>query len=118
MTARADWPAEFLHYAASERGLSPHTIDGYRRDLRQLAEFLDAYHGGDGWSWDGLDRLTIRSFLGWLESRGLARSSVQRKLAAVRAFYAFLHRTGRVDANPAKLVRAMPLLPIRSPGAV
>jgi len=64
------------------------------------------YHGGAGWSWDGLDRLTIRSFLGALESRGFARSSVQRKLAAIRAFYAFLHRTGRVDANPARLVRA------------
>lgn len=100
------WRADFLRYAASERRLSPNTIDGYRRDLAQFATFLDEYNGGAGWSWDGLDRLTIRSFLGALESRGLARSSVQRKLAAIRAFYAFLHRTGRVDANPAKLVRA------------
>lgn len=105
MTEGADWRDDFLRYAASERRLSPNTIDGYRRDLAQFATFLDAYHGG-GWTWDGLDRLTIRSFLGELESRGLARSSVQRKLAAVRAFYAFLHRTGRVDANPARLVRA------------
>jgi len=100
------WRADFLRYAASERRLSPNTIDGYRRDLAQFAMFLDEYHGGAGWSWDGLDRLTIRSFLGALESRGFARSSVQRKLAAIRAFYAFLHRTGRVDANPARLVRA------------
>lgn len=77
----------------------------YRRDLEDLCEFLAGHQGGSGWEWGELDRLDIRSFLGFLEGRGLARSSVIRKLSAVRSFYRFLHRTGRVEANPARAVR-------------
>lgn len=97
--------AEFLRYLALERGLSPNTVRAYRRDLGDLCEFLTDHQGGSGWEWGELDRLDIRSFLGFLEGRGLARSSVIRKLSAVRSFYRFLHRTGRVEANPARAVR-------------
>lgn len=97
---------DFLRYAEKERRLSPNTVSGYARDLRQLSDFLDDYLGGSGWTWGEVDRLTIRSFLGSLEERGLARTTIQRKLSALRAFYAFLHRTDRIAVNPARLVRA------------
>lgn len=101
-----DWLDGFLRYAEKERRLSPNTVVGYRRDLEQFKAFLLEHRGSDRAGWAGVDRLDVRSFLGWLEARGLMRSSIQRKLAAVRAFYAFLHRTDRVGANPARLVRA------------
>ncbi len=100
------WVEDFLRYARGERRLSKHTVAAYRRDLAQLRTFLGEWEGSVDWRWDAGDRVTIRSFLGWLEGRGLKRSSIQRKLAAVRAFYAFLRRTDRVPDNPAKLVRA------------
>ena len=106
MNSRDLWLEDFLRYAGKERRLSPNTIDGYRRDLGQFSTFLDGYLGSADWAWEAVERLWIRSFLGSLEARGLKRSSVQRKLAAIRAFYAFLHRSGRTDANPARLVRA------------
>lgn len=106
MTIRNDWVADFLRYAGKERRLSANTIDGYRRDLAQFAEFLDGYLGSDRWHWRDVERVWIRSFLGSLESRGLKRSSIQRKLAAIRAYYAFLQRSDRLAANPARLVRA------------
>jgi len=81
-------------------------VDGYRRDLKQFAEFLDGYYAATDWTWAAMDRVAIRSFLGELEARGLRRTSIRRKLSAIRAFYAFLHRTERISANPARLVRA------------
>lgn len=98
--------ADFLRYAELERRLSPHTVAAYGRDLCQFERFQNDYLGRVDWSWVEVDRLAIRSFLGWLEQRGLRRSTVQRKLSALRAFYAFLHRMDVVETNPARLVRA------------
>lgn len=106
---------DFLRYIGKERGLSPNTVEAYRRDLDDFTEFLSAYMGEDDPDWGEVDRLAIRSFLGWLEDRDLKRTTVVRKLSAVRSFYRFLHRTDRVDGNPAARVRT-PRLPRELPG--
>jgi integrase/recombinase XerC len=105
MSDRLAWLADFLRYAEKERLLSPHTVAAYRRDLLQFRRFLLDYYASEAWEWSEVDRLAIRSFLGSLEARALKRSTISRKLSAVRAFYAFLHRTERVSTNPARLVR-------------
>ncbi|MFQ5689657.1 MAG: tyrosine-type recombinase/integrase [Gemmatimonadota bacterium] len=104
--ASLNWLADFLRYAGKERRLSPHTVAAYRCDLLQLHRFLNGYLGTSSWQWDGVDRLAIRSFLGSLEARSLSRTTIGRKLSAIRSFYAFLHRTDRVAGNPARAVRA------------
>lgn len=96
---------DFLRYAEKERGLSPNTITAYRRDLDQFARFLREWLATGDWSWEDADRRAIRAFLGELDLRGLERSTVARKLSAVRSFFRFLHRNDRVPANPAKAVR-------------
>ena len=97
---------EFLRYVAHERQLSPQTVRAYADDLREFADFLDRYYGAPEWSWGGVDRLAIRSWMGdQATRRGLARSSIARKLSSVRSFYRFLHVEGHVDANPARAVR-------------
>ncbi|MFQ5679775.1 MAG: tyrosine recombinase XerC [Gemmatimonadota bacterium] len=98
--------ADFLRYVEVERRLSPNTARAYRRDLLELYRFLVGHIASEEWSWGDVDRLTIRAYLGSLSERGLKRSSVARKLSTVRSFYRFLHRTGRVPGNPAKLVRS------------
>ena len=103
--ARRAWVEDFLRYARAERRLSPNTVSAYRRDLDQFEAFLSAYEGTRDWGWADVHRVSIRSFMGDLELRGLKRSSIARKLAAVRAFFAFLQRTDRVEASPARLVR-------------
>lgn len=106
MESRVEEPLrDFLRYAEKERMLSPNTVEAYGRDLRDFASFLGGYLGSGGWSWPDVDRLAVRSFLGALEERGLARSTMGRKLSAVRVFFRFLHRTERVEANPARHVR-------------
>ena len=96
---------EFLAYASLERRLSPNTVTAYRRDLRDFGAFLAGHMEDELWEWGDVRRVDIRSWMGDLELKGRARTTVARKLSAVRAFYRFLHRTDRVGHNPARLVR-------------
>lgn len=96
----------FLRHLADERNLSEHTVTAYRRDLADLAGFLTGYYGTPEWEWGHVDRLTLRSFLGSLERRGLARRTAARKLSAVRTFFRFLHLEGLLEANPTRAVRS------------
>jgi integrase/recombinase XerC len=96
--------ADFLTHLAKERDVSPHTVVAYRRDLGQFSTFLAGYYGDGAWSWQGVDRVAVRGFMGHLTRRGLGKRSIARALSAVRSFYHFLHLTDVVDANPARAV--------------
>ena len=98
--------AEYLDHLAKERDVSPNTVRAYKRDLRDFVAFLGRYYGGGAWSWQGVDRLAMRGFLGALSKRGLGKRSMARTLSAIRSFYRYLHRNEIVDANPARAVGA------------
>jgi integrase/recombinase XerC len=99
--------AGFLAHIGDERQLSPRTVQAYTRDLTELEEFLTGYYGGGDWSWAGLDRLAIRSFMGDCAARrGLSKRSIARKLSAIRSFFRYMHVEEVVEANPARAVRA------------
>jgi len=96
----------FLRHLEDERQLSPNTVTAYRRDLRDLEEFLTEYLGTPEWGWASVDRLTLRSFLGSLGGRGLTGRTIARKLSAVRAFLRFLLREDRIQSDPSRGLRA------------
>jgi len=98
--------ADYLDHLAKERDVSPNTVRAYTRDLREFVEFLSRYYGGTEWSWQGVDRIAMRAFLGQLSKRGLGKRSMARTLSAIRSFYKYLHRNEIVDANPARAVGA------------
>lgn len=107
--AAAPLPAEivdFLRHLEKERDVSPNTVKAYTRDLRELFDFLAQYYGIDSWTWQGVDRLAMRGFLGHLTRRALSKRSISRALSAVRSFYRYMHRNEIVDANPARAVGA------------
>ena len=97
----------FLRHLAGERQLSVHTVAAYRCDLADFECFLTEYTGTPQWAWTEVDRLTLRSFLGWLKRRSLARKSVARKLSGIRSFLRFLHREDRIARNPARGLRSL-----------
>ena len=97
--------ARFLRHLKVARNLSPHTVQAYRRDLRDLEAFAGVYLGRDDFPWRDVDRGVIRAFLGEAGRRGLAPRTVARKLSAVRALFRYLHREGEIPSNPARLVR-------------
>jgi integrase/recombinase XerC len=98
--------ADYLEHLAKERDVSPNTVRAYNRDLKEFVAFLGRYYGTDTWSWQGVDRIAMRGFLGHLSKRGLGKRSMARTLSAIRSFYKYLHRNEIVDANPARAVGA------------
>src|SRR4029434_5926451 len=91
----------FLHYLSAERGASAHTLRSYAADLAELQAFLRTAKVS---SVLAADVRTLRAYLAWLHGRGLAKSSIARKLATVRSCYRFLARRGWVPAHPAPQV--------------
>jgi integrase/recombinase XerC len=106
---------EYLTHLAKERDVSPNTVKAYRRDLHEFTTYLSGYYGAEGWTWEGVDRLAMRGFLGHLTTRGLSRRTMARTLSAVRGFYRFLAMNEVVSANPARAVGA-PKLEKHLPG--
>ncbi len=105
---------EYLEHLRGERDASAHTLRNYRVDLSQFLAYLrERSVGVPDPDPTTVDDLAIRGFLARLHGERLARSSVARKLAALRSFFRFLCRRGVVAVNPAELVRA-PRLPIRT----
>jgi len=92
----------FLGHLAAERGASPLTRKAYREDLLQLEEFLRS--AGCRGPADATSAI-LRRFASGLHAAGYAASTVARKLASMRSFFAFGQREGWVQANPAKPLR-------------
>jgi integrase/recombinase XerC len=90
----------FMDHLQFERGLSAHTVRAYRNDVTSLSTFL----GRGGRSLIEADHAVLRRWLAQLRTRGYARTSLHRKAAAVRTFYAWATRRGIVEANPAALL--------------
>jgi integrase/recombinase XerC len=94
----------FLGYLATERDVSSHTLAAYGGDLGQFLDFASRELGG-AVSPAQVNHHLIRRYLASL-MKDQAKSTVGRKLAAMRALYRYLLREGVVDRNPAELVTA------------
>jgi integrase/recombinase XerC/integrase/recombinase XerD len=99
-----------FHRELKTRGSSPHTLRAYANDLGELAEWASRRRKEPG----ALAYRDLRSYAASLSERGLARSSVARKLAAVGSLHDHLVRTGAAAQNPAELL-ASPRLESRLP---
>ncbi len=97
---------KYLRYLKVERNASEHTITSYENDLTQFLNFCSVQFNVDEDKLDiaGIERLTIRLWLGELSDRGLAKSSIARKVAAVRSFFKYCFKRGIVEQNPAHLL--------------
>src|SRR5258707_14641354 len=108
--------AKYLEYLQSVRNSSPHTVLNYRRDLEQFLVYLSP----PGVRPPGLTGVThpmIREFVAHLHDQDLQKSSIARKLAALRSFFKYCVREGHLKENPARLVPT-PKLPKRIPSVL
>jgi integrase/recombinase XerC len=103
----------FLAMLANERGASEHTVRAYAREVRSFADYLRETLGKDA-SVKQVEHLHIRAYLGLLYERGLTKASAARALAAVRSWFKWLAKEGKVAQNPALLV-STPKLPKHLP---
>jgi integrase/recombinase XerD len=94
--------ASFLDYATVEKGLAPNSIASYGRDLRKFAAYLDKTK----LPLNQTQHAHIRKFLETLYRQGLSARSAARHLAALRHFFQFLVKEGRLAVDPAHEVEA------------
>lgn len=103
----------FLTYLAAVRGLSQHTIRAYSGDLERYLEWaqrsgVDPLH---------LTHRQVRLYLAEMDRAGYARSTITRRMSAVRAFFGYLVSEGVVDSDPSS-VASTPKVPRRLPRTV
>ncbi|MGH9728597.1 MAG: tyrosine recombinase [Candidatus Acidiferrales bacterium] len=107
---------KFLHYLRYVRNASPQTIENYKTDLVQFVAYVTP-PGEAPLALTSVDYLVIREFISHLYDRQLQKSSIARKLAALRSFFRFCVRERLTEQNPARLV-ACPKLPKRLPNVM
>jgi len=104
----------FLEMMSAERGAARNTLEAYSRDLGEYADFLGKSHVSFCDDFSGVSSAQIRNYLEFLNAQGLAVSTIQRRLSAVRQIHKFLYGEGISAANPAdiiespKTIRALP----------
>jgi len=95
----------YLRHLRLDVNSSAETLRAYGSDLGEFAAFLEKeIGGGRKVAPKQVDRLAVRAFLGDLHRRQAKRSTVARKLAAIRSFFRYLKRQGKLSANPAAAV--------------
>lgn len=92
----------FIQFLQREKGYSPQTLRAYRSDIAQFAAFLASrgLYGEVAPSGREIDAHVLRSYLAAI-TRNASRSTVGRKLSAVRSLFRFLERRGLIESNPA-----------------
>lgn len=107
--------AVYRDHLVYERRLAQHTVTAYTADLDQLSSFLREDYGLI--AFDAVRPSHLRSYLVSLATDGAVNSTLARKLAAIRGFFAFAKTHGFIPTNPSAVLRS-PKLPTRLPPAV
>jgi integrase/recombinase XerC len=95
--------ADYLRHLRAQRNLAEHTVRAYRADLVNLFSHLDRLGVA---SLAKVDLRALRSWLAKQHTLGHARTTLQRRAAAARVFFAWAHETGRATTDPAANLRS------------
>ena len=107
---------QFLTWMTDQKGFSPATISAYRTDLLQFEEWLHREQHSLARPGE-LEKYHFQDYSAHLFHEGQARSSIGRKLSALRSLFRYLMKMKKIDKNPAKLVRN-PKRELRHPTAL
>jgi len=92
----------FLKYLTNEKGASEHTLKNYSRDLADLCGYLEESGISDI---KDADFFALRGFVAMLFDKGLAKSSIERKIACLKSFFSHLQKKNHTDDNPARMLK-------------
>lgn len=92
----------FITFQQLERNASALTLKAYSRDLADLAEYIEP----EGITTvEGIDYYLLRGFMAQLYEKELARSTIERKLAAMKSFFKYLHKSLVIEENPSRMLK-------------
>lgn len=94
---------EFISYLLADRGYSSNTMPGYRVALSSLYAFFT--HVDNQLTWQNIDADIVRRWMAVQKERGLSSRTICHQLSAVRTFYKYQMRLGRVKSSPLRLIR-------------
>lgn len=97
---------KYLRFLKIERNASVHTITSYKNDLTSFNNFCKTQFeiAPSNVDINLITRLTLRLWLGNLSEEGLAKSSIARKVAALKSFFKYCFKRGYIEKNPAHLL--------------
>jgi len=95
---------DFRRYLQIERNASDLTLKSYTEDLDSLLIYFTEQLG-DVPAVDRVSVNVLRGYVAYLHECGYARTTIARRLACLRSFFRYCQREGRIDNNPAKLLR-------------
>jgi integrase/recombinase XerC len=97
--------AEFLRFLGLEKNASAHTVKSYREDLTQAITFFREQLPAMAGNPSQLNSRALRAYVAWLNQQGYAKSTVARRVSAVRSWCRFLCRQGSLSSNPSDGLR-------------
>jgi integrase/recombinase XerC len=97
--------ADYLRHLAIEKNASAYTVKSYREDLTQALSFFHERLGSPDATPDRITTRLLRAHLAWLHEQGYAKTTIARRVAAVRSWLRFLCRRGLLSVNPAEGLR-------------
>ena len=98
---------QFISYIEAEKRFSPLTVEAYRRDMEQFAEYLKT-----GYELDDLtqvNQLMVKSYIVHMKEEELVNRSINRKISTLRTFYKYCLREELVEKSPMTGIKALKL---------
>lgn len=107
MVEMANWNIEkdikdFLYFEEFGNNKSPNTIKSMKKDLFQLAEYLNEIEKVDNCM--AIDSVMIRGFIINLQENGMTKRTINRKLSSLRSFFKYLVREKRINQSPVEVI--------------
>lgn len=94
---------QFASELSVGKGFSPNTVKAYVSDVADLQAFME---GKNQTQIEDLDLELVRDWLWRASEKGLTKTTLARKSAAVRAFTAWLHKNGKLESDPGLKLRS------------
>ncbi|OWW23396.1 integrase [Zobellia sp. OII3] len=88
----------FISYLSLEKHYSEHTVNAYKKDIGSFIDFCARRHGSG--AIDGVSYSVIRTWVVDLVESGISNRTINRKMAALKAYYKFLQGIGGISVNP------------------
>ncbi|MEO1487553.1 MAG: tyrosine-type recombinase/integrase [Bacteroidota bacterium] len=95
----------FIEYLRYEKNYSKHTVEAYESDIRSFSEYCLTQH--DTEDINDIPYSLVRGWIVSLSAEGISNTSINRKLASLRAYYKFLVKIKQIESSPLQKHKAL-----------